>query len=616
MGPRPPRRRGEAWPGEGLTVAFALSHDRSMIRGCWERARPPSLATVLPAIALTFGCYSGAPAGDDATATEGGSDSAATEGGSDSATEGGSDSGTDTSDPTGGVEMQTLPATSRFPRLSHRQWENTIRDLFYLGQGTGKSGLFIGDPISGGYDNNSEKLVVSATLWSDYQRASEEVAEQVIADPELMAQIVPVVEGDSTAKATAFIETFGARAYRRPLSADEVERHLMVFQQGLSIGGDDPFAEGVRVLLQTFLQSPHFLYRVEVSDAVDGDRIPLGSWELASKLSYMLWDTMPDETLFTAAAADELLTVAGVEAQAKRMLGDPRAREMVAAFHYQTLDVEHYTKINKDPGLFPEFQGSMREMMIDETMMFIDDVVFASGGGLIELLTEPYSFVNKSLAPLYGLDPSGFTDELVATDLDPTQRAGVLTQSGFLAANASTTENDPIHRGVFLNLNVLCTGLPPPPDVIPPPPPPMEGESLRERIDRHTGKGTCGENCHGTLINPLGFAFEHYDALGRWQTMDAGKPVDATGQFLFSEGLMDFDGGVQLANLIAESEEAHRCYVGHLLEYGYARSTQAADNTAIRALAERSLAEDLPITSIILELTKSDAFRFRAPPEG
>ncbi|MCA9663304.1 MAG: DUF1592 domain-containing protein, partial [Myxococcales bacterium] len=473
-------------------------------------------------------------------------------------------------------------------------------------------------PISGGYDNNSEKLVVSGTLWADYQRAAEEIAEQVVADPAILQAILPPDEGDSTARAKAFIESFGLRAYRRPLSAEEVDRHLMVYEQGLSIGGgDDPFNDGIRVVLQTMLQSPFFLYRVELSDTVDGSgevpKIALGSWEIASKLSYMLWDTMPDAELFAAAADDSLATLAGVEAQATRMLADPRARQMVAAFHYQTLNVEHYTKINKDAGLFPEWSDGMRDMMIDETMMFVEDVIFTNGGTLTELLTEPYSFVNKSLAPLYGLDPAGFTDELVATDLDPTQRAGVLTHLGFLASNASNTENDPIHRGVFLNLNVLCTGLPPPPDVVPPPPPPMEGESLRERIDRHTGKGTCGENCHGTLINPLGFAFEQYDPLGRWQTMDAGKPVDASGEFNFAGGLQQFDGGVQLANVIAESKEAHRCYVGHLLEYGYARTPQVADNAAITALSERSLAEDLPITSIILELTKSDAFRFRAP---
>jgi hypothetical protein len=143
----------------------------------------------------------------------------------------------------------------------------------------------------------------------------------------------------------------------------------------------------------------------------------------------------------------------------------------------------------------------------------------------------------------------------------------------------------------------------------------MEGESLRELIDRHTGVGTCGEACHGYLINPLGFAMEQYDPLGRWQTMDAGKPVDATGSFNFVQGKQSFDGGVQLAKLISGSDEAHRCYVSHLLEYGYGRVPRLQDNAEIKRLAEGSRDGMYSIKELIVELTTSDAFRFRAPVE-
>jgi hypothetical protein len=499
--------------------------------------------------------------------------------------------------------------------LSHRQWESTIRDLLRLDETTGKSGLFIGDPISGGYDNNVEKLVVSATLWTDYQRAAEEIAELVVADDELVALLVPA-DGDSDARARGFIESFGPRAYRRPLSAAEVDRHMLLFHEGAALGGEDPLLEGIRVVLQTFLQSPYFLYRVELSDAVDEDgRIKLSGHEVAAKLSYMLWDTMPDDELFTAAANGELDTIDGVEKQAARMLDDPRAHDMVAAFHYQTLKVDSYGKISKNADKFPEFNEALRDMMVAETMMFVDDVVFDHPvGDLATLLAAPYSFVNDQLAALYGVGGE-FTEELVRTDLDPSQRAGVLTQLGFLAANASSTENDPIHRGVFLNLQVLCTGLPPPPDIIPPPPPPMPGQSLRERIDQHTGIGTCGESCHAYLINPLGFAFEQYDPLGRWQTMDAGKPVDATGMFSFIEGQKSYTGGAELAKIVASSTEAHRCYVAHLLEYGFARTPVQADNPEINRLMEGSRDGTYSIRELIVELATSDAFLFRAPVE-
>lgn len=565
------------------------------------------------------GCYSGATGQDgdgDGTGTGSADGTAATPGtAADASADAGDESGESGGDETGGEPTDVLPQTSRYPRLSHAQWENTVQDLFGLPAPTGLSSLFIGDPISGGFDNNSESLQVTATLWTDYQRAAEQIAEQVASDPALVAFIAPAVDGDSDTKANAFITAFGRRAYRRPLTADEIARHLEIFHAGVDVPGTlGPFEAGLRLVVQTMLQSPHFLYRVEASTTVVGPAIPLSDHEVAAKLSYMLWNTMPDAELFAAADAAALTDPAGVEAQAARMLDDPRAHAMVAAFHYQLLQVDHYIDVYKDPGKYPTYDPSLNDAMITETMMFVEDVVFGQNGDLTALLTAPYTFVNAALAPLYGVQAPPDA-AFVRVDLDPAQRAGVLTQIGFLASNAGAFENDPIHRGVFLNLQLLCTGLPPPPNVIPPLPPPMAGQTLRERIDGHTGKGTCGEGCHGYLINPLGFAFEHYGPLGEWQTMDAGKPVDAAAEFTFKSGLTPFDGGVELANVMADSEEAHRCYVGHLLEYGYARDPQTADARLIERIAAGSQTGDYSIKQIILELTKDAAFLLRAPVE-
>ncbi len=568
------------------------------------------------------GCYTGLSADSDADPSSdsgpggpGGSDSTPT--GSDSDTP-----GTDSSDPTEDSdtdddpeETSVLPQTSRFPRLSHTQWENTVRDLLLRDEPTGHTNLFIGDPISGGFDNNSEALKVTATLWTDYQRAAEAVAEAVAKDEALVLTLAPEVDGDSDARARAFITSFGLKAYRRPLTDDEVDRHVQVFQSGVSVPGDlDGFAAGLRLVMQAMLQSPHFLYRIEASEVIEGNRIRLNDYELASKLSYMLWNTMPDDELFTAAAAKSLQSPAGIAAQAQRMLDDPRARDMVAAYHHQLLHIDHYAGVYKSPERFPHYSPDMNAMMATETSMFVQDVVFNEEGDLSQLLTAPYTFVNSVLAPLYGLEGE-FGPEFVRTELNPAQRAGILTQIGFLSANAGAFENDPIHRGVFMNLALLCTGLPPPPDLVPPLPPPVEGETLRERVDRHTGKGTCGEGCHGYLINPLGFAFEQYNPLGEWQTMDAGKPVDATAEFMFGGEAQTFDGAVELAQQMADSIEAHRCYVAHLLEYGYARTPQTADQKFITKVAEGSREGELSIKKIILELTKSDAFMYRAPVE-
>jgi hypothetical protein len=567
-----------------------------------------ALATWSIGLVLSTGCYQGSDQDGDGS-TDGGASSPGSTGGE----SGGVTDGTGDSGDTGG-SADALPQTSRYPRLSHVQWENTVQDLFFLPAPTGFSALFIGDPISGGFDNNSEALKVGATLWTDYQRAAEKVAEMVAGDPALLAKIVPQVDGDSDTQARAFITTFGRRAYRRPLTEDELGRHLETFHLGVATPGElAAFPAGVRLVVQSMLQSPFFLYRVEASETEDGGgKIRLSSHELATKLSYMLWNTMPDEALFAAADADELAVTTGVAAQATRMLEDPRAHDMVAAFHYQLLEVDHYSDVYKDPAKFPAFDPAMNAMMATETMMFVEDVVFTQNGDLATLLTAPYTFVNAALAPFYGV-AGQLGDDFVKVELDPSQRAGVMTQIGFLASNAGAFENDPIHRGVFMNLQLLCTGLPPPPNMVPPLPPPVEGETLRERITRHTGKGTCGEGCHGYLINPLGFAFEHYDPLGRWQTMDAGKPVNAADEFSFASGVQQFDGAVELAQLMADSDEAHRCYVGHLLEYGYARGPQKADAPLIQRIADGSRAGTTSIKQIILELTQNDAFLFRAP---
>ncbi|MBK9758225.1 MAG: DUF1592 domain-containing protein [Nannocystis sp.] len=507
-----------------------------------------------------------------------------------------------------------LPQTSRYPRLSHTQWENTIQDLFFLTEPTGFSALFIGDPVSGGFDNNSEALKVTATLWTDYQRGAEQVAELVASDPALLAKFAPPTDGDSDAQATAFITSFGKRAYRRPLTAEEIARHLEIFHAGVATPGElAAFPAGVRLVVQAMLQSPHFLYRVEASEVPDGTKIRLSGHEIASKLSYMLWNTMPDDALFAAAADGSLDDPKGVAAQAARLLDHPRAHAMVANFHYQLLQVDHYSDIYKDPVKFAAYSAELNPLLASETLKFVDDVVF-NDGDLATLLTAPYTFVNAKLAPFYGV-AGDFSDDLVKVDLDPARRAGILTQLGFLMANAGAFENDPIHRGVFLNLQLLCSNLPPPPNMVPPLPPPVEGETLRERVDRHTGKGTCGEGCHGYLINPIGFAFENYDPLGQWQTMDAGKPVDAAAEFSLGGVSQKYDGAVELAHLMADSDEAHRCYVAHFLEYGYARRPQKADDKFIATLAASSKSGTHTIKQIILELSKSDAFLFRAPVE-
>jgi hypothetical protein len=571
-----------------------------LLRGNVGPALALALACVLPA------CYVGV----DQTANEAG------EGGT-------ADEGMDAGDGDGegdGDGDETALESTRFARLSHLQWENTVRDLFYLTDHTGFSSLFIGDPSSGKFDNTAIDLDVTSTLWADYQRAAEQVADLVVGDPQLLAAIVPADlpadPNDPSVQARAWIEQFGARAYRRPLTAAEVDAHWYLFEQGVDLYEQlDFFSAGVHLSIQAFLQSPHFVYRVESSEAVGDDGlIHLSGFEIASKLSYMLWNSMPDQLLFEAAAAGELDTTGGVLVEAARMLDDPRARDMVRDFHAQLLDFDHYHDLFKDPGFYPLFDAEiMGPAMQRETELFVEAVVFEDQGGLAQLLTAPFSFVNQDTAYVYGLG-DGFGPEFERVDLDPTQRSGILTQMGFLAANAYAVDPDSIHRGVSVVRNLLCAPLPPPPDNVPPLPPTM-GNTNRERVEAHTGDGTCGEGCHSTIINPVGFAFEHYDAIGQWRELDNGFAIDASGSFPFDGELRSYADAVEFGQVAASARSVHACYVGHLLEYAYAREAAATEQAIVDDLAVRSQGGSLSIAALLLELTQTQSFMTRQPLE-
>jgi hypothetical protein len=517
-----------------------------------------------------------------------------------------------TSCPTKPGEPAVAPLdTSRFPRLSHLQWENTVQDLLQLAQPSGLSASFTGDPLGGIFDNNESSLLVAPGLWADYQTAAEQLSVLVTSDAAQLDKLIPAgAPADAAGRARAFIEAFGMRAYRRPLTPAEVTGYLALFAKGKDlVDGPDDFAKGARLTLQAFLQSPHFVYRVEASSAALGATIPLSDFELATKLSYMLWNTMPDDALFAAAKAGKLATTEGVLAQATRLLDDDRARVMVASFHHQLFQYDHYDDLTKDPTLFPDFTPALGADMKREAEMFIEDVVFAQQGGIKEILTEPTTYVNSGLAAIYGLK-GNFGSDFVKVSLDPKTRSGILTRIGFLASNATSHEQHSIHRGVFINRRVICAKLPDPPNNVPPLPPAAAYKTNRERVEKHTGKGTCGATCHGTLINPAGFAFEHYGAIGQYEDTENGNPVNSADTYNLDGKDVSYQDAVEFDDLIAESDQVHACYAKHWLQYAYGRADQAADGVAIADLAKESRKG---ARSLILALTQTQAFRSRIP---
>jgi len=506
-----------------------------------------------------------------------------------------------------------LAAATAFPRLTHAQWENSVRDLLRLVGGPGLSSSFEPDTRVSYFDNNVRALRVSSDLWSDYQGAAESLAAAAAADATALARLLPSeLPADAAERVRATVGELGRRVYRRPLSSDEVDDHVALFEEGpLHYPDMDAFDGGMRVLLEALLQSPHFIYRVELGQNQTADAVLLDDFEIASRLSYMIWNTTPDDELLDEADAARLQTAEQIAAQAARMLDDPRGQALLERFHAQLFNWDLYRNLTKDPSEFPLYYAGVGEDMYEEARLFVEHVVREQSGGLTELLTAPYTFVNANLAAIYGLG-STFDQSFSQVSFDSTEhpeRGGLLTQLGFLASHGGLTGS--IHRGVFVNHRVLCTELPPPPDALPPIPA-DDGLSMtsRERIEMHTGPGTCGASCHGTFINPVGFAFERFDGLGQYRTEELGMPVDASAVLDLADGPVAYDGAAEFTHAITTRVRTHDCYTKHWVEYALGRDTAGSDLDLIQDLGDASLV-GVSIEELIIELVQSDAFRMR-----
>lgn len=497
--------------------------------------------------------------------------------------------------------------STRVPRLSHRQWENSVRDLLKLPAEPGLANAFTPDP-SKRFDTNVEDSKVSAGLWTDYQTAAETLANQVAGDAGLLAGITPAnLPTDPAAQGTAFVIEFGRRAFRRPLEQTEIDGLVALFDQGPTLLGGDAFASGVNLVIRAILQSPYFLYRVESSTVAANGRIALSGYEIASRLSYALLNTLPTDALLAAAQSGTLDTAAGIQQWATTLLDDARSAQTVQQFHEQLFRVGGYGSISKDPELFPNFTTDLQPALQQEARLFFNQITVTQAGGIRELLTSPTTFVNDELAPFYGLQGT-FGSELQQVELDTTQRAGILTQLGFLATYGTLSQSDPIHRGVLISSNLLCQKLTPPANGVPPLPAIEPNQTNRQRIDAHTS--ACGGACHSVIINPLGFAFENYDAIGQWRDTDNGQPVDSSGTYSIDGAMVAFNTGVELSGILAESTAVHNCYAGNWVEYAIGRVPVPQEQTAIGGLGQQSLA-GASAKGLLASVTSLELFRTR-----
>jgi len=529
----------------------------------------------------------------------------------------GASSGTDAGGQTGTIPAQpptaVLVPTSRMIRLSHSQWINTVKDLLKLSDITSIASAVTGDAVVG-FDNDGESLFVDTQLRQDLQDAALALTDKGVNDAASLARIMPTnAPADAAGKGKAFITAFGQRAFRRPLTASEVQDYVTLFEQGSALyPGGDALASGLKLVLQEMLQSPHFLYRTELSAVATAGKVPLTPYEIAAKLSYALTNTMPDDKLTAAAASGALANVSTVKSEAERLLDSAAGAQGRDNFHFQVFRLGTYDGITRDMTVFKNFTADSAASMRQEALSYTR-WIFDQSYGVRELYTSPVGFVNKTLAPIYGLDSTNFGADLVKTALDPTQRAGILTQTGFLSSYALQNDPDSIHRGVFVNQRVLCVKLPPPS--------PNAGQLIaitpnmtnRERVAMTTGAGTCGASCHATWINPAGFAFEEFDAIGQYRTMDRGKAVDSADSYPFTDGIKSYNGAVEFARAIADGQQAHDCYTQNWVSYLIGRPLAAEEMPVVSWYALKSRAGQMSMKDLIVSTVTAENFLNRLP---
>ena len=535
--------------------------------------------------------------GPGTTATAGATDNDASSGGDSS-----------TGDPAAACQLPALgPAVVR--RLTRVEYNNTVRDL--LGDTSRPADAFPAEEVVNGFNNNAAALGVTDLLAEQYMSAAEALSAAAVQDIAALLPCDPVVTGE-VACGQAFIAAFGRRAYRRPLAVDERARLESVFSWGLQDGG---FTSGIALTLQAILQSPSFLYRVEV--AKPDPALPPGvrrltSWELASRLSFFAWNSTPDDPLLDLAASGDLVDPEVLRAEAVHLLADPRARSPVLDFHAQLLDLAALSSAARDPETFPDLSDEIRGHMLTETDRFVEHVFFADDARWSTLLTAPYTFLNTPLAEYYGLiGVAG--PEFGKVDLPAnSHRAGLLTQGSLLAVLGKFASTAPIQRGRFVRQQLLCQVILPPPDVEFMPPDIDPNATTREKYKEHSINPACA-GCH-VLMDPIGFGFEHFDGAGRYRAVENGFPIDAAGEIVGGDASLagPFDGVAELSARLSDSPAVYQCLVRQHFRYAFGREPTVDDQCTLDSLAAVLDDSDGDLRALRLAMITSDAFRYLA----
>jgi len=494
---------------------------------------------------------------------------------------------------------------TRVRRLTRDQFNNTVADL--VGASGEPANAIAPDEKIGPFYSNAIAPITDLIV-----EQHQEVAKQVAADAVAhMATLSPCdLDTDNMGTcARQFIDDFGLRAYRRPLEAAEVDKYISLYDLGAQNGGP---SHGFELVVQAMLQSPFFLYHVELGGASTPSQAPIAvtPYELAARLSYFIYNSMPDAALFALAASGDLTNETTLTAEVERMIQTDAAGRSIALFHKQWLGLEKLPDQAKDAGLFPAYSAATAAAMLAETSRFADSVIRQGDGSLLSLFTASYGFPEGDLFGIYGVaEPAGFTPG-TRVDFDSSQRSGILTQAAFLATNAHQNQTSPVHRGIIVRENVLCQPIPSPPaDANTTVPPPTEATTTRERFAQHEANAVCA-NCH-KLMDPIGLGFENYDPIGAWRTNDGLSEVDASGEFIevAADLTGPFEGPLELTMKLAQSKEVGACLANQWFRFALGRTESNADACSLQVINDGFEASGGNIRSLIAAIALSEAFR-------
>ena len=499
----------------------------------------------------------------------------------------------------------TAPAVLR--RLTHSQYNNTVRDL--LGDQTDPANQFPSEDFVDGFKDQYNAQNVSPLLAEAYTTAAEKLARNAFRNGDTRGLIPCKASEECRDK---FIRTFGLRAFRRPLDSGEVQRYTRLFSSGTD------FMQGAQLVVEAMLQSPNFLFRL---DATSNPKWK--SYAAASRLSYMLWDSMPDAALMDAAANGDLATPAGVEKMSRRMLQDPRARQALDEFTSEWLRFDRILTGSRDRRRYPKFSRETAVAMTEEARQFVADLVW-SNRNFMEAFTANYGFVNADLASIYGVPAPA--QEFVRTDFPvESERAGLLGQALFLALSAKPDDTSLTGRGLFVREQFLCQHVPPPPASVNTnlaPSTEAHPQTNRDRMSEHESNPVCA-TCHN-LIDPIGFGFEKFDAVGarrdkyelRFYGGHGGghqppKSIDLTMDTNgFVAGIADshFSSPRELGAVLAKTPQCQECMVKQYFRYTAGRMETPADYPVINQALEHFRNSQFHFQELIIAIARAREF--------